>query len=163
MAIANLPLSQAIAKLNKEYSQLGNWIPEYLEKRQGYMILKPLKQRLYNQGVDGAGNKLPPYKSEKYKIFKRSKGVRAVPTTLFLEGNWYDSMYVKTGKKGKTHLIEVLTNRSAKNEPKKTKELKAKYGEDILTLNDDEAQKIADELSIVLKEKFELNIDIILK
>lgn len=163
MARVNKSLSDAILHLNREYAQLGNWIPDYLKKRKGYMILKPLKLRLYNKGIDGAGNKLPPYSSEKYKIFKLSKGVRAEPTTLFLTGRWYDSMDVVTGKEGKTHLIEVVTNRSAKDEPKKTKELKAKYGSDILTLNIDEAQKIADELSEVLKEKFELDITIELK
>lgn len=160
MARANVSLSQAIAELNREYSQLGKWIPDYLKKRAGWMILRPLKLRLYNYGTDGAGNKLPPYKSEAYVRYKRSKGVRGRPTTLFLTGSFYDSMEVITGKSGKTHLIEVVTNRSAKNEPKKTRELKAKYGSDILTLNQDEAQDIADELSKVLKEKFELNINI---
>lgn len=131
--IAGDTLDNVIYNLTRKSRDLDRFIDSVIEKNGGY-ILQKLKLRLWNQGVGGDGVKLINSESkgavhrDKYRKWKRRMGFRANPVNLRLTGDFWRSMKVFSHKG-----IVII-----KASDKKTPMLIRKYGENILTLTDEE-------------------------
>jgi len=155
MARAGSDLSQYIKKLNNLHrGQIRVFIDEYIYKNRNW-ILVFIKQRLYQKGQSGDGSILPPY-SPIYKKFKQSKGGRQTPTSLFLTGAWYKSMFVSIDSVRYNHIITVKTR---PEQADKTRALKRKYGASILTLMPNEQKQIADQLAEQVQERIDKELE----
>lgn len=107
-------------------------------------ILGKIKIRLWNKGTDGAGvllqSKIPANKqkrSARYRANKKKRGYRSEPTNLRVKGDFYRSFYVKS-KRG---VITVDSKISGNNPKHKVDKLFGKFGENILSLSEQEQQE----------------------
>jgi len=111
----------------KELQRIHNNLPKIIEaiimKNQGEM-LKRLKLRLYNNGVDAEGKEITPTYAAVTIEIKAGKGQRKSHVTLRDTGAFYAGMYLFI----KEDKLFVLSS-----DPK-TPSLIHKYGEDILGL-----------------------------
>lgn len=137
--IAGDDLDNVIFELTRRKNKLAEFIDFVIEKNGGY-ILKKLKLRLWNQGRGGDGKLLINKKSkgkiwrDKYALWKKRAGFRSKPVNLRLTGAFWDSM-------------KVFSNRgivTIKASDKKTPEILEKYGENVLTLTDEEQKWVID-------------------
>ena len=130
---AGRTLEDAIFDLTRKTRDLERFIDTVIEKNGG-LILQKLKLRLWNQGVGGDGMKLINAESkgrkwrDKYAKWKRKMGFRSTPVNLRLTGDFWKSMKVFSNK-GEVTIV-------ASDE--KTPELIRKFGENILTLTEEE-------------------------
>lgn len=142
MAVAGDDLDNYILNLTQKAGRgslgLGAFIDKLILKRGGILILRPLKLRLFNFGVDGTGKKITPPINPGYQKRKRKRGFRAAFVSLRLTGQFYQSMFV-TSKQG-----EIVVGSG--DEPGKVSDLLNKYGEDILTLTIEEQQNVIKEI-----------------
>jgi hypothetical protein len=176
MAVAGKTLNQVLGTWQKRIRTITKdtlWLYSFFKRKkgdrfgkgEGTLILQPLKERLFNAGVSGDGKTLPPYRKD-YKEWKKARGVRTQPTTLFLNGAWYKSMFVSiTGKLN--YIIKVKTKgpgSATKNgqENSKTDYLKRKYGAAILQLTELEQERIAEEVADEIVRIFGEDSDMIL-
>jgi len=86
-------LSLYIADLKEIEKDFGNIVRDIIKKNQG-KILTMIKLRLYNTGIDGAGNQIGQYYYQTIKE-KKAKGQRSSFVTLRDSGDWYRAMYVE--------------------------------------------------------------------
>lgn len=167
MAIAGSDLNTVLRNLQKYSNKIrtrGTFIEEVVKPKEKDYILGRIQERLYRYGVDGDGKKLPPYPPN-YEIWKRKKMGRGKPTSLYLTGAWYDSMYVRYGEAGRRWRIEVRTYANAPtgagrtknkgqfnlkglmkqggNNADKTRSILRKYGEAVLQLTEPEQVVLA--------------------
>lgn len=185
MAIAGSDLNTVLRNLQKYSNKIrvkGDFVEKIVQPDEKKLILRPLQDRLYRYGIDGDGRKLPDYPKD-YEIWKRKKMGRGKPTSLYLTGAWYDSMYVRYGQAGKRWRIEIRTRANAptgagrtKNKGQfntkglmkqngtnadKTKSILRKYGEAVLQLTLDEQRVVASHVEqAIINELNTMNIKI---
>lgn len=87
-------------------------------------IVDAIKSRLYGTGIDGAGNFLGYYDPSTIRRWKKTTS----HVTLLNTGNWYTGIFVST----RGNIISIMSK------DKKNSMLIEKYGENILTLNEQE-------------------------
>jgi hypothetical protein len=148
--VAGDDLDNYIYALEDISRNIGREVDKIIPTLAGNFVLKPLKLRLWRQGIDGDGKKIGDGKYSPQTIRdKKRLGLKTSPITLHHKGDFYDSMSVKSSK----GQILVSINPSAKNEPKKSNELLAKYGEAILMLTQREQEILAEKIVEQLKIK----------
>ena len=131
--IAGDTLDNVIYDLTQKTRGLDKFIDSTIEKNGGF-ILQKIKLRLWNKGIGGDGLKLINSESkgkkwrQKYAMWKKRMGYRSSPVNLRLTGAFWDSMKVFS-RKG------IVTIKAS---DEKTPLLIRKFGENILTLTDEE-------------------------
>lgn len=119
--------------LNKLTNDLDKIAADIIRKNSKY-ILATIKLRLWNYGVDAAGNKImPEYKASTIKV-KKAEGRRSSHVTLRDEGDFYRSMFLTVEQNklfigASDHITSTLIS---------------KYGPDILGLTEQEQRNIVD-------------------
>lgn len=117
-------------ELNDYISELKNFesnLPKYIEKividNKG-LLLKKLKLRLFNYGIDGAGNLITPQYTEKTVLIKKKNNQRSSHVTLRDTGSFYAGMFVEYYN----NKVNIFST------DYKEDFLTEKYGDDILEL-----------------------------
>jgi len=143
MPSAGKDLNDYILFLTSRVNGIDKFIDGVVRQNKGE-ILKTLKLRLWNKGTDGDGvkiqTKIPADKQEasrKYRYKKKRRGYRSEPTNLRVHGDFYRSFRVFSI--GGFIEIDSLDN------PDKVKRLFAKFGENILSLTEEEQERFVED------------------
>ena len=138
-----------IIKLEKTAKGLQSRVNRNVMSTQG-RVMSSVKQRFFNQGLDGNLDSLGTY-SEGYRLWKKSKGLRSTPVTLRLSGDWYKALFMRIENN------YVLLD----NKDWKTSKLVEKYGDDILELSEIDEVIIENQLSKLearLRKDLDINV-----
>ena len=114
------PYIKRLADIKKQATRQAG---EIIEELQNLIIPYVRDRQLYQQGIDGKGERLQDYKPLTV-IIKRAKGQPTDRTTLLDSGAFYRGFFASS----KNDLL-VITSKDSK-----TPDLLAKYGPDIFTL-----------------------------
>ena len=131
-------LANYIYDLQNQEKKIGTDFQKLIKSRKGFLILAPLKRRLFNFGIDGNENKIGSYKESTIRK-KKKKGLRSSFVTLRNSGGWYQSMEATSERFGD---IEITANKTVKD-GLLTEILEEKYGNAILDLTPSEQENIA--------------------
>lgn len=131
-------LANYIYELQRQQQKIGSDFRKLINERKGFIVLAPLKRRLFNKGIDGAENKIGQYEPSTIRR-KRQKGLRSSFVTLRQTGGWYNSMKVESNRFGE---IDIKATKTVKG-GNLTDILEEKYGNEILNLTKKEQENIA--------------------
>lgn len=120
-------INDYLSDLKNFEKNLSENIKSIIIKNQG-LILKTLKLRLFNTGIDGSGKSIEPKYTDETIIRKKKSNQRYSHVTLRDVGNFYAGMYVEYYK----------NNMSIYSSDPKSDLLTTKYGESILELTNEE-------------------------
>jgi hypothetical protein len=151
MAQAGDILANYIYELQNQQRSISTDFVKLINERKGFLVLAPLKRRLFNFGIDGNENKIGSGYSGSTIRQKRKLGLRTSPITLRWSGGWYESMDAKANRFGE---IEITATKSVKG-GLLTDILEEKYGDAILKLTPKEQEDIAKIVEQEILTKFE--------
>jgi len=152
MAQAGDILANYIYELQRQERSIGTDFVKLINSRGGFIVLAPLKRRLFNNGTDGDGNLIGDglYASSTLRQ-KKKLSLRTSHITLRWSGGWYQSMKAIPNRFGE---IEVTATKQVKGGDL-TNILESKYGDSILKLNPTEQENIAKIVDQEILTKFE--------
>ena len=128
-------ISRYITELKNINSNFDFEVGKIILENKG-KILSMIKLRLFNKGIDGSGSSILPSYRTSTVISKRKKNQRTSHVTLRDKGSFYKGMFITY----KNDSIFIDSNVQYKLF------LTRKYGEDILSLTEQEQQFIIDSI-----------------
>ena len=146
-----------IRLLEQNIDKLPDLVKGYVYKRGS--VLRSVKQRFLQKGIDGYGNKLGTYSSATIRR-KKKKGQITSHVTLRDSGQWYESLFLRFEG---TELILDSTDLSLTSKLVDGEKLFPGYGQGIMEFSNEEQimiDSILDEFYFELSKKLEKNIDI---
>jgi hypothetical protein len=151
MAQAGDILANYIYELQKQERSIGTDFVKLINERKGFLVLAPLKRRLFNFGIDGDEEEIGNGYSSSTIRQKRKLGLRTSPITLRWSGGWYQSMKATANRFGE---IEITATKNVRD-GSLTNILEEKYGDAILKLTPKEQENIAKIVEQEILTKFE--------
>lgn len=122
-------LAKRANQLAKQWSKIRS---QALEDTKEIALDMITDDQLFDQGIDGRGQKLPEYRSPEYEAIKARMNPNRVPDLRFT-GDWTESIYSTI--QGDDTIIQASDSKDAK--------LTAKYGPDIKNLTKENTKRYA--------------------
>ena len=139
----SLPFEVLQKKLQKLKNNTKEVLVEVLNSNEKSIIKLNTQDQLFKKGIDSRGKVIEPAYAPSTIKRKKRKGQPSNRVTLKDTGDFYSDMDIDYGQKDFTMI----------NYDDKYKDLRKKYGEDILGLTDESIEKLRDILRVKLFQK----------
>mgnify|MGYP003639142078 CR=1 FL=1 len=159
-----MTLDQYIIQLEELQRDLPKLIEKFVNERSNY-FLGAVKNRFYNQGVDGDGNKIGSYSKNTIQRKKNKSGryKRTSHVTLADSGTWYNNLFIEY-EKGDLLLSNRMGSLTQKLIEGGGNNQNPAYGKSIMLFTIDErnqwVEDILEKLEDHLQSEFKTNIKI---
>lgn len=159
-----MTLENYIKELESLEKNIPSLVQKFVKENSNY-FLGNVKQRFYQKGIDGSGNKIGNYaQSTIERKEKSSPRQRTSHVTLRDSGNWYRSLFVKY-EKNELFMDSSMKDLTAKLIQGGGQYQNPPYGDAIMDFTDEEilvwSDKILEDLGEYLQKKF--NTDVIIE